>query len=132
MVMRGRKPLPIAIHQATGTDQPCRRHDEITVPLHGDPVKPKWLKNRASRIWDEKILIYDARRQKVAGYESALAQYCALEASLIDQRTKNIPPAVAEITAYRLFAAEFHDTPASNLTRGSNDKPENKFKKNGI
>jgi hypothetical protein len=118
---------------ATGTDQPCRRHDEIApVKEVGMLVKPKWLKGRASKIWDEKIDKYSERGLNVLGMEDALAQYCALEADLIDQWTRKLTPPTAQVNAHRIWAAEFHDTPASNLTRGKDSGKGNPFAEHGI
>jgi hypothetical protein len=58
---------------------------------------------------------YRARGQSIVGCESALAQYCALEAALIEQYQKRITPPVAQVNAFRVYAAEFYDTPASQV-----------------
>ncbi|TXL75624.1 hypothetical protein FHP25_13290 [Vineibacter terrae] len=86
-------------------------------PVAGDVVKPAWLRGRAAKLWAEKVAIYAARGQSIVGCEAALAQYCSIEAALIEQyRKKNTPP-VAQITAFRILAAEFFDTPASQIGR---------------
>jgi hypothetical protein len=85
-------------------------------------VKPQWLKGRAAKLWIEKTAIYEARGQSVVGCESALAQYCAMEAALIEQYRKKDTPPVAQVTAFRMLAAEFFDTPASQIGRMSKPK----------
>lgn len=99
-----------------GTDQPCRRREPVVAPIDGAAVKPTWLRGRAAKLWVEKVAIYQARGQSVAGCESALAQYCALEAALIEQYRKRITPPVAQVNAFRILAAEFYDTPASQVS----------------
>lgn len=122
MAKRGPKPQPPALHAAKGTVQPCRA---VTVlfPDHAsrpDPESippPKWLSAAAKHIWAEKVDRYRQRAQKVAGFEDALAQYCALEADIIAARRKKLPITVAMINAHRIWAAEFYDTPASQIAR---------------
>jgi hypothetical protein len=99
----------------SGTDQPCRRREMVVAALPGSAIRPKWLKGRAAKLWAEKLATYEARGQNTAGCESALAQYCALEASLIDQYRKGGTPPVAQISAFRILASEFFDTPASQI-----------------
>ncbi|QOZ17446.1 hypothetical protein XI02_22340 [Bradyrhizobium sp. CCBAU 21365] len=59
-----------------------------------------------------------------------MAQYCSLEASLIEQFVKKLTPPTSQLTAYRAYAAEFFDTPASQI--GSPKQPKaGKFAGNG-
>ncbi|QOZ52874.1 hypothetical protein XH90_17020 [Bradyrhizobium sp. CCBAU 53338] len=98
--------------------------------LDGQPVKPAWLKGRAAKLWAEKVATYVERGQSVVGCESALAQYCSLEASLIEQFVKKLTPPTSQLSAYRTYAAEFFDTPASQI--GSPKQPKaGKFAGNG-
>ncbi|MEZ0061432.1 phage terminase small subunit [Bradyrhizobium elkanii] len=114
----------------SGTDEPGRRRETVVNPIEGELVKPSWLVGRAARIWAEKVAIYAARGQSVAGCEAALAQYCSIEAALIDQYRKKTTPPVSQITAFRMLAAEFFDTPASQI--GSPKQPKaGKFAGNG-
>jgi phage terminase small subunit len=130
MSRRGPKGKPPALKVVAGTDQPSRRREQIVDAIEGEPVKPTWLKGRAAKLWHEKVAIYAARGQAVVGCESALAQYCAMEATLIDQYAKKITPAVAQVTAFRALASEFFDTPASQI--GTTNKPKGgKFAGNG-
>jgi hypothetical protein len=114
-----------------GTDQPCRRRERIVQPLDGHAAKPTWIKGRAAKIWADKVAAYEARGQSIVGCESALAQFCALEAALIDQFAKRLTPPTSQINAYRSFAAEFFDTPASQIGAPSNKPKGGKFAGNG-
>lgn len=131
MTRRGPKGKPPELKVVAGTDQPCRRRDRVVPVLEGAAGRPAWLKGRVARIWDDKVAIYAARGQSVVGCESALAQYCALEATLIDQFTKRLTPPTSQINAYRSFAAEFFDTPASQIGAPSNKPKASKFADNG-
>jgi hypothetical protein len=130
MSRRGPKGKPPALKVVAGTDQPSRRREQIVEIVEGEAVKPTWLKGRAAKLWHEKVAIYKARGQAIVGCESALAQYCAMEATLIDQYAKKIVPAVTQVTAFRALASEFFDTPASQI--GKLNKPKGgKFAGNG-
>lgn len=115
MTRPGPKGIPPELKVIAGTDQPCRRRELVVAALPGAPVKPKWLKGRASKLWDQKVATYAARGQATAGCESALAQLCRLEAELIEAYRKGQQPVVAQISAFRILCAEFHDTPASQV-----------------
>lgn len=126
----GPKGKPPDLKVISGTDEPSRRREPLVTALPGEAVKPKWLAGRAAKIWADKIATYQARGQNVVGCEAALAQYCSLEAAIIDQYRKKTVPPVAQITAFRMLAAEFFDTPASQL--GSPKAPkQGKFAGNG-
>jgi len=99
--------------------------------LEGEPEKPDWLKGRASKIWERKVAKYKARGQAVAGFESMLAQYCALEAAIIDLYNKGIQPKASLVSVLQRLARDFFDTPEGNLTPEGN-KPKNPFSNNGI
>lgn len=115
MARRGPKGKRPELKVVSGTDQPCRRRESVVAPIDGAPIKPSWLKGRAAKLWAEKLAIYAARAQSVVGCESSLAQYCALEASLVEQYRRNETPPMAQVNAYRIFANEFFDTPASQI-----------------
>ena len=129
MSKRGPKSKPPALHIANGTDQPCRRKEAAVVPLHGETQRPKWLKGTARKIWDRKIKIYEKRGQNLVGMEDSLAQYCALEAHIIELWKSPAGPQMAVVAQYRIFADTFFDTPASQLVRPSNKPPDNRFLK---
>ncbi|MCA6103930.1 hypothetical protein [Bradyrhizobium australafricanum] len=126
----GPKGKPPELKVISGTDQPVRRRERVVSVLDGQPVKPAWLKGRAAKLWAEKVATYADRGQSVTGCESALAQYCSLEASLIEQFVKKLTPPTSQLSAYRTYAAEFFDTPASQI--GSPKQPKaGKFAGNG-
>ena len=128
MARSGPKAKAKHLHLATGTDQPCRRTGVVVKSLPGIPERPKWLKGEARKIWDKKIEIYRKRGQDVVGLEARLADYCALEARLIeDYWKKNLLPPAAYLTQVRVFGNEFFDTSASQLVRPKGNKPDNKF-----
>jgi hypothetical protein len=116
-----------------GQDKPSRQVS-VLFPDHAsrpDPdliAPPKWLCAAAKKIWADKVNRYRQRSQKVGGFEDGLAQYCALEAELIAlYRKKNTPP-MAMVTAHRVWASEFYDTPASQVAKpGSKPGGSNAF-----
>ena len=136
---RGRKPLDPKVKKARGETRPSQQKVEILFPDHAsrpDPVSipaPSWLSKMAKQIWKEKVDRYQQRGQKVDGFQDALAQYCSIEAELIvDFRKKQIVPPMAMVSAHRMWAAEFYDTPASHkVSIGANKPAGNKFSKNG-
>jgi hypothetical protein len=123
------RPKPDHLKIIDGTFRAERAHPEVVPALDGDPVKPKWLTGRGAAIWKEKLSVYRRRGQSVVGCESALAQYCALEASMIDGYRRREKPIASEVNTYRTFAREFYDTPASQLAKaaGSAAPPKNPF-----
>ena len=130
MTRTGPKGKPPELKVVSGTDQPCRRREPAVAPIAGEPVKPSWLKGQAAKLWLEKVATYRARGQAIAGCESALAQYCALEAALIAQYRKRDTPPVAQVNAFRILAAEFYDTPASQVLPSKTPGKGGKFAKN--
>ena len=96
-------------------------------------VRPAWLTNaRGRRLWDIKLARYAARGQNVPGCEDALAQYCALEYDLIKVRKQGREPTMAQVNGHRVYANEFHDTPASKTVTGHGGAgPGNPFSGNG-
>jgi len=132
MAKPGKKLKSADIHQLQGTSQKCRE-TQRTVDVIDDPIlRPKWLIGRARKIWDEKISRYEKRNQNISGCEDALAQYCSLEASLIDDFwRKKITPPTSMLNSHRIYSAEFYDTPASQQVRKpTGGKSGNSFGKN--
>jgi hypothetical protein len=127
---RGSKGKPPALKVISGTDEPGRRREHVVAPLPGEVVKPAWLKGRAAKLWAEKVAVYEARGQSIVGCESALAQYCSIEAALIEQYRQKITPPVAQITAFRMLAGEFFDTPASQVGPAKGASKGNRFAAN--
>lgn len=92
---------------------------------------PNWLKGRAKKLWAEKTGIYVKRGQAVKGMESALAQYCRLEAQLIEKfwNVSETPPA----SLFNVFVAlsdRFYDNPKSQLEPSGGDTQSNPFANN--
>lgn len=115
MAKRGPKGTSNLIKINQGTYQPCRSKSEVrkTSGSNEDLDCPAWLSDLAKELWTEKVTIYDRSGLNVSDNGHALAQYCALEADLIGiYKKKEIPP-MAMISAHRIWAAEFFDTPAS-------------------
>ena len=139
MAIRGRKPGGPAAQAMAGETRPSRT-GTVTVlfPDHAsrpDPEElkpPKWMAAAARKIWDEKVNRYRQRGQKISGFEDSLAQYCALEAELIDMRKKRMVPPMAMVSQHRVWASEFYDTPASQVARpGSKPAAGSRFNANG-
>jgi len=132
MATPGVKPKSAAIHEMRGTSKPYRAREEIVEHIDGNPERPKWLTGRARKIWEEKTAKYLSRGQSVKGCEDSLAQYCALEASLIDDYwRKKLTPPMAMVNGHRIFAGEFFDTPASQVKPSGNKAASNPFNRNG-
>ena len=139
MAKRGPKGTNNVIKIAKGTLQPCRNKEDIhkSGMTNDDLVCPDWLSEIAKEIWVEKLEIYNNSQVDVSNHGPALAQYCALEAEIIMQyKARNTwaptgdelepkGPSVSMISAHRIWAAEFFDTPASgHLKTKSGNKGE--------
>jgi phage terminase small subunit len=98
-----------------GTFQPCRSKDEVRSPScsNDDLVCPDWLSKEAQKIWDDKVSIYNRAGLNMGDHGHALAQYCALEDALIKIYKEGKVPPMAMVSAHRIWAAEFYDTPAA-------------------
>lgn len=131
MARCGPKPRPDSVKLLKGTFQPSRARAPIVATLVGDVVPPKWLKGEALKVWREKVAIYAHRSQSVVGCEGSLAQYCGLEADLIDSWKRKVDIPVAKINAHRIYASEFYDTPASQQGPRKKDQEGNRFVGNG-
>lgn len=128
---RGEKPLPDEMKVLRGTFRSVRALAPAIEPLPGVPVAPKWLKGQAKKLWNIKVETYARRGQSVVGCEAALAQYCAVEADLIQRWRKGADVPVALINAHRIYANEFYDTPASQVAAGTKGSGGNRFGNNG-
>ncbi len=128
---RGTKTRPDAMKVVRGTFKPSRALEAVVEPLAGEPTVPKWLKGAALDLWREKCGIYERRGQSVVGCEAALAQYCRVEADLIDRWRRGSDVPVALINAHRIYANEFYDTPASQQAAGKKVGAANRFSANG-
>jgi phage terminase small subunit len=105
--MRGRKPKPTFLHVVEGTLNATRHADRPdTEPPVGAPIKPKWLKRRAARIWDE----YAPRLPWLGEIDSAmLAAWCSLYSELEADPTLAAP----RISQMRGLVAELGLTPSA-------------------
>jgi len=105
--MRGRKPKPTFLHVVEGTLNVTRHADRPDTELPaGRPVKPKWLKRRAARIWDE----YAPRMVWLGEIDSAmLAAWCSLFAEFEADQAMSAP----RISQMRGLAAELGLTPSA-------------------
>jgi hypothetical protein len=66
----------------------------------------------ARRIWTAKAQRYQARGMRVADFTDTLRAFCELEAALNAAWKSKAGPTMAMVTAHRLFAHEFFETPA--------------------
>ena len=134
MARPGPKAQPDALKVVKGTFQRVRSRVPAVAPLpmpEGGPAPPSWLKGPALKVWHEKVATYRLRNQSIRGCEGALAQYCALEADLVDRRKRRIDIPVALLNAYRIYANEFYDTPASQQVSRPKASGGNRFAGNG-
>lgn len=134
---KGRRGDSPEMQQAKGETRPSRAvvslfEDHAARPDPEDIPPPKWLKAAERRIWEEKVNRYRMRGQKVDGFQDALAQYCAIEHDLISRRKKGIDVPTSMLNAYKAFATEFYDTPASHkVPIGGSGKKDNPFANRG-
>jgi hypothetical protein len=89
------------------------------------------MSKEAKKIWEEKVDRYRRRGQKVDGFQNSLRQYCELEAALIKAWKHPDGPPMAMVTAHRLMASEFYDTPASHRAPAGGAQKDNPFARNG-
>ena len=124
MAKRGPKGTNNVIKIAKGTLQPCRSKEDIhkSGMTNDDLVCPDWLNELAKEIWVEKLEIYNNSQVDVSNHGPALAQYCALEADIITIYKGGKSPSVSMISAHRIWAAEFFDTPASGHLKTKSKK----------
>ena len=135
MAKPGPKPKPTNLKILEGTDQPCRRPSAPSSKGFAPPERPKWLKGAARKIWDSKLAKYEQDGLDVSRCGDALAQFCALEAKLINlwRQGVNADVPMALYAQYRVMANEFFETPASRLAGNvaTNSPQGNMFANNG-
>ena len=109
-----------------GTFQPCRDTEDIhkSAGSNDDLVCPDWLGDLAKEIWADKLSGYNDSALDVSNHGHALAQYCALEADIIKIYKNGESPSVSMISAHRIWAAEFFDTPASGYLKTKSKQKE--------
>ena len=131
MAKPGRKKESAKVLNMRGTDRADRPREAPVEHLVGPARKPKWLKDLASDIWDEKIENFEERGQSARGCESLLAQYCSLEAALINHWEKGEEPPITWVNAHRIYGNEFFDSPASQQVPNPGAVPSNPFNSHG-
>ena len=132
MAKSGRKKESAQVLKMRGTDRVDRPREAPVEHLPGPARKPKWLKGLASDIWDDKLEIFYERGQSARGCESLLAQYCSLEAALIENYwSKGAEPPITMINSHRIYGNEFFDSPASQQVPNPSAVPSNVFNAHG-
>lgn len=132
MTRRGPKGKAKIFHMRDNTERKDRVIEEAVIPLHGEVERPKWLKGKARKVFEEKLEIYKKRGQSIVGLERMLAHYCQLEVLLIELWKTPTGPTPAAQAEYRRWCSDFFDSPASQLIRPGNKDPDNSFDKHGI
>lgn len=131
MGQRGPAPIADFVKRQRGTLKPSKSRAAVVPPIEGEPEKPDWLTPKAAAIWKKKVAVYQARKQAVRGMEAALAQYCELEAYLVDGwSSENADLDVKALALYRQYARDFYDVPAAQLGAqgsGAGAKASNPF-----
>lgn len=114
-MVRGVKPKSAALHVVNGTYEPGRHaaRAEHEPEATGGLVKPKHLKGRASKIWDEtaRLLTWLAESDS-----AALALWCGLEAEV---RAGIGDMTASRISQWRALAHELGLTPSGRARIGS-------------
>ncbi len=120
---RGSKGRPVDLHVVDGTYRKDRHGAAENAPQPtGTPIRPKFVKGRAAKIWDE----YVERAFWLTEAEShILAAWCLMTVELekdIDRMT------AARIGQWRTLAAELGLTPSARarLGQGSDGKKSKK------
>lgn len=132
----GPKGISPEAQRAHGTVQPSREivalyPDHASRPDPVDLPPPQGMSAAAKRVWATKVERYRQRGQKVQGFEDSLRQYCELEVRLNKMFKGDAPVNVSMVNTYRMFAAEFYDTPASQKVSSHGKPVENPFARNG-
>lgn len=115
MATRGRKPKPVELHVVGGTLNATRHRDaqEAPEPNPGNLAKPRHLKGRASKLWEEVTgmcwWLGDADSYK-------LGMWCALQAEFERGPAKMT---AARINALRALGSELGLDPASRSRLGA-------------
>lgn len=134
---RGPKGNSPDMQKAKGETRPSRKiefiyPDHQSRPDPEDIAPPEWMNAEAQQIWRNKIERYRQRGQKISGFEDALAQYVVLEERLIWHHSRGVPVPMAMVSAHRVWAAEFYDTPSSmKVSPSGGGSAKNRFGGNG-
>lgn len=113
---RGPKSRAVALHVVGGTYRPDRHETAANAPEPtGRPVRPKFLKGRAAKVWSEYVgvafWLTDAESH-------ILAVWCSLTAEI--ETSVALMPA-ARISQWRTLAAELGLTPSARARIGGKD-----------
>lgn len=92
---------------------------------------PEWLPRRAKQLWVDHVEVYRWRGQRIQGTEKALAQYCLVEAKMIDAWLEDRIPHPSIMNVYLRLAIQFYDTPASQRVVIKGNEDQNRFSGNG-
>lgn len=127
MAVRGRKPKPTHLHVVTGTFR-ANRHPLSEPQPEGEVIRPRFLKGRAARIWDE----YAPELIRIGTLRSVdahmFAAWCSL-ASELEQDPERMT--AARIAQLRALASCFGMDASSRARLGTGAEksadPEDEF-----
>lgn len=119
--MVGRKPKPTVLHIVENTVNATRHSHRANEPVpEGRPVRPKWLKGRAAKIWDEYIVI---GHWLTAAETPKFAVWCELTAETEGGVKHMENPRIAQ---WRALGSELGFDPASRTRLGGKSKETKK------
>ena len=110
---RGPKGRPVGLHVVAGTYRQDRHEVAENAPEPtGRPIKPKFLKGRAAKVWAEYV---DIAFWLTEAESHILAVWCSLTAEI--ESSVALMPA-ARISQWRTLAAELGLTPSARARLG--------------
>ena len=118
MATRGPKPKPTQLHIVDGTYRPGRHavQAENEPQPEGALTKPKWLKGKPGRIWDD----WAPKLDWLTEVDSpALALWCGLEAEV---QADLLDMTASRISQWRTLASELGMMPAGRARIGASGK----------
>ena len=86
-------------------------------PEPEDFPPPSYLSAEAREHWIDRIRLFKQRGQSISGSEPMLAQLCELNANLNKTWASGRVPSMAELNTFRMYSAEFFQTPASRIVK---------------
>ena len=129
-----RQRKPVALKLMEGTDQPCRRREEVGYPLVTEMEPPHWLcDDEAVAEWHRLLGELIALGIMATTDRNALGYYCNMHARAIRKWKMGGDPTAAETNQLRMMLNEFGFTPTSKSkpSKASGEGPKNPFKKHG-
>ena len=129
---RQRKPAALKLMQ--GTDQPCRRREEVAFPLVTEAEPPDWLINAfAINEWHDRVEQLTTTGVLTTADLTSLVIYCNLVARAKMKFDAGSAPTSAEVNQLRMMAGEFGLSPTtrSKPLKAAGEGPKNPFKKHG-